>query len=167
MEEKKLLEATLGFLIKNNEIWLAKKTKKIGAGCWNGYGGGIEPEDKNEIECLSREVEEESGVKISKETTEKVAIIDFHNTKSDGEIFICKVHIFFISNWEGEPKESTEMATPTKFEINNLPIDNMMPADKEWLPVVLEGKKLIAEYYYGPFQKELTAESKIKFVENF
>jgi len=167
MEEKKLLEATLGFLIKNNQIWLAKKTKKIGVGYWNGYGGGIEPEDKNEIECLSREVQEECGVKISKESVEKVAIIDFHNTKSDGEVFVCKVHIFLIREWDGEPKESDEMITPTKFEINKLPTENMMPADKEWLPLVLEGKKLIAEYYYGPFQKELTGKSKIKFVENF
>lgn len=167
MEEKELKEATLGFLIKDGFVWLAIKTQKIGEGYWNGYGGGIEPEDKNLIDSLEREIKEECGVKISKETVEKVAIIDFHNTKSDGKIFVCKVYIFFIKEWEGEPKESKEMKTPTKFEINNLPFENMMPADKEWLPLVLEGKKIIAEYYYSPFQKELTGESKIKLVKNF
>jgi len=167
MEEKELLEATLGFLVKDNRVWLAVKTRNIGKDCWNGYGGGVEKEDKNLVESLKREVLQEGKVEISEKTVEKVAIINFHNTKSDGEIFVCKVHIFFIKDWEGIPQESEEMVTPTNFEINDLPLENMMPADKEWLPLVLEGKKLIAEYYYGPFQKELNGESKIKFVENF
>lgn len=165
MEEKKLLEATLGFLIKDKKVWLAIKTRNIGQGRWNGYGGGVEPEDKNIIECLKREIKKECGVKISEKEIEKVAIIDFYNTKSDGETFVCKVHVFFVKDWEGELKESEEMATPTIFEINNLPLENMMPADKEWLPLVLEGKKLIAEYYYGPFQKELIRDGKIGIVK--
>lgn len=167
MIEKKLLEATLGFLIKDRKVWLAIKTRNIGQGRWNGYGGGIEPEDKNIIDCLKREVKKECEVQISEKATEKVAIIDFHNTKSDGETFVCKVHVFFIKDWQGEPKESEEMATPTNFEISNLPFENMMPADREWLPLVLEGKKLIAEYHYGPFQRELTKEGKITEVTTF
>jgi len=167
MEEKKLLEATLGFLVRDGNVWLAKKTKKIGAGCWNGYGGGVEPIDKNLIESLKRELEEECGVQISEKATEKVAIIDFHNTLSSGEVFVCKVHIFLIREWEGIPKESDEMATPTKFKIDNLPISEMMPADKEWAPLVLSGKKIIAEYHYGPFQKELIRAGRIEIVKNF
>lgn len=167
MKEKMLLEATLGFLAKDSYVWLAMKTKKIGAGCWNGYGGGIESTDKNIIEALAREVKEECGVEIAREAIEKAAIIDFHNTKSDGEIFICKVHIFLVKDWKGEPMKTEEMTTPTKFKITNLPHEKMMPADIEWLPLVLEGKKLIAKYYYGPFQKELTKERKIKLVKSF
>lgn len=170
MKEKELVEATLGFLIKDNKVWLAIKTRNIGEGCWNGYGGGVEIEDKNIIECLKREVKQECEVKILEKAIEKVATIDFHNTKSDGETFVYKVHVFFIKDWEGEPKESEEMATPTIFEINNLPLKDMMPADREWLPLVLElvleGKKLIAEYYYGPFQKELIKEGKLRIVKD-
>ncbi len=167
MEEKKLLEATLGFLVKDDFVWLAMKTKKIGVGCWNGYGGGIEPTDKTTIDALAREVAEECGVEIVKNTVEKVAIIDFHNTKSDGEIFVCKVHIFIIKDWQGEPEATNEMATPTKFKIDNIPLDKMMPADKEWVPRILQDEKLTADYYYEPFQKELTKEGQIKLVENF
>ncbi|MFA6076907.1 MAG: NUDIX domain-containing protein [Candidatus Paceibacterota bacterium] len=167
MDEKKLLEATLGFLVRDGKVWLAIKTRNIGRDHWNGYGGGVEPEDKNLIECLKRETQEECKVEIKGETAEKVAVIDFHNTKSDGEIFVCKVHIFLVKDWEGVPQESEEMATPTNFKIDNLPFEQMMPADKEWLPLVLEGKKLIAEYYYGPFQKELIKERKIEQIEKF
>ena len=166
MKEKNI-EATLGFLIRNNKVWLAVKTRKIGQGLWNGYGGGVEPEDKNLVESLKREVRQECGVEIAEATTEKVAVIDFQNTKDNGETYIVKVHIFFIKDWQGEPKESEEMTTPTLFEINNLPTEKMMPADREWLPLVFGGKKLIAEYYYGPFQKELIKERKLKIVTEF
>ncbi len=131
MEKEKMLEATLGFLIKDGKIWLAVKTRKIGKGCWNGYGGGVEPEDKNLLESLKREVEQECGVQISETATKKVAIIDYHNEKSEGGIYVVKVHTFFIKDWKGEPQTSEEMATPTLFEINNLPFEKMMPADKE------------------------------------
>lgn len=167
MDEKKLLEATLGFLVKDGKVWLAVKTRHIGKDRWNGYGGGVESEDRNLIECLKRETKVECKVEIKGGTTEKVAIINFYNTKSDGETFVCKVHVFLIKDWEGVPQESEEMATPTNFEINNLPFEQMMPADKEWLPLILEGKKLIAEYYYSPFQKKLIRERKIELIEKF
>ncbi len=167
MDEKKLLEATLGFLVKDGKVWLAVKTRNIGKDRWNGYGGGVEKEDKNLIGCLKRETKAECRVEIKEKTTEKVATIDFHNTTSDGETFVCKVHIFLVKDWDGVPQESEEMATPTNFEINNLPFEQMMPADKEWLPLILGGKKLIAEYYYGPFQKELIKERKIEQIEKF
>jgi ADP-ribose pyrophosphatase YjhB (NUDIX family) len=165
MEEKKLLEATLGFLVKDGRVWLAIKTRNIGKDRWNGYGGGIEPEDKSVMDCLKREMLKECEVEIQEKAAEKVAIIDFHNTKSDGEIFVCKVHVFLVKEWNGIPKESEEMASPTEFEFKNLPFDKMMQADKEWLPLVLAGEKLVGEYHYGPFQKELINEGKLQVVK--
>ncbi|MDR3519611.1 MAG: NUDIX domain-containing protein [Candidatus Pacebacteria bacterium] len=165
MNEKELSEATLGFLIKDGHVWLAIKTRNIGKDRWNGYGGGMEPEDKNIVDCLKREVLKECEVEITEKATEKVAVIDFHNTKSDGKTFVCKVHVFLIREWSGTPKESEEMASPTEFEMSKLPLENMMAADKEWLPIVLAGEKLVGEYHYGPFQQELIKEGKFKMVK--
>ena len=167
MNEKVLLEATLGFLLKDGKVWLAIKTRNIGENRWNGYGGGLEPEDKNLLKCLKRETKAESTVEIKTESAVKMAEIDFHNTNSDGKSFVCKVHIFLVKDWEGTPEASEEMATPTLFEINNLPFERMLLADKEWLPLILEGKKLITEYYYGPHQLELLKKGEIKFVDSF
>ncbi|MDI6717684.1 MAG: NUDIX domain-containing protein [Patescibacteria group bacterium] len=128
-KEKVLLNATLCFLIKNNQILLALKKKKIERECWNGYGGGINDGEIIE-EAAIRELKEESGGIIAVlDDLKKVAVIDFHNTKSDGEKFICRVHIYLVRNWIGEPKETEEMTKPTWFNINNLPFENMMPAD--------------------------------------
>ncbi|MFZ2154100.1 MAG: NUDIX domain-containing protein [Candidatus Moraniibacteriota bacterium] len=165
-EEKVLFNASLGFLLREDKILLAKKAKKIGAGRLNGYGGGIDG-DETPQESMVRELKEEAGVITSESSLEKVSIIDFHNTKSDGQTFVCRVHIFFINEWIGEPKESEEMLNPTWFDIKNLPFDEMMPNDKDWLPQALAGKKIIAKAYLGPFQKESLANMEIEVVESF
>ena len=166
MEEKVLFNATLCLLIKDDSVLLAKKARKIGAGCWNGYGGGVE-ENETLLDSAIRELKEESTLIAKKEDLEKVAIVDFHNMKTDGGIFVCRVHFFLIRNWEGEPKETEEMLNPTFFKINNLPLDEMMPADRKFIPLLLNGKKIIAKFTHSPFQKELLETNLLKEVENF
>jgi len=165
-EEKVLLSATLCFLVKDKEVSLAKKKKKIGQGCWNGYGGGIKL-GETPVQAALRELFEEAKVIALPENLEKVAVIDFHNTKTDGTTFICKVHVYMVYQWQGEPKETEEMGKPKWFEKEFLPLGEMMLADRKWLPIVLSGKKITAEFYYRPFQKRLWSEEKIQLVEFF
>jgi 8-oxo-dGTP diphosphatase len=165
MEEKTLPLATLNFLMEKESVWLAIKARKIGKGCRNGYGGGIELEDKDLINSAIREIKQESSVIASPENFEKMAIVYFHNTKSDNTVFICEVHVYIVRNWKGTPKETEEMLDQKLYDIKNLPLNEMMPADKEWVPLVMQGKKLIAEYYYGPFQKKLIKKGSLKIVD--
>lgn len=165
-EEKVLLNAVLCFLVKDKQVLLARKAKKIGEGCWCGYGGGID-EGETELQANQRETKEESGVEIDSSSLEKVALVDFHNTKSDGTTFVCRVHVYLADKWRGVPKETEEMLMPTWFEIDNLPFDEMMPADIDWIPYIFKGKKIIAQAFLGPFQKERLAETKIEIVDDF
>ena len=59
------------------------------------------------------------------------------------------------------------MLNPTWFDINNLPLEKMMPADKKWLPIALSGRKIKASPKYGPFQKELLEDFEIEEVVFF
>lgn len=165
-EEKVLFNATVCLPIKEGQVLLGMKTRKIGMGCWNGYGGGIE-DGETVLECAIRELEEESGLKTNSENLEKVAIVDFHNEKSDGSLFVCRVHFFLVKDWQGVPIETKDnaMVTPTFFDINDLPFDKMMPADKEFFPLILKGKKLLVKSHYSPFQKELKRKVEIEEVE--
>lgn len=169
MEEKeKILEdASLGFFLTpgKDKVWLAIKTRKIGKGLYNGYGGGLEKGESME-KCLQREIKQECKINISLKKTEKIAIIDFHNRTEEGKKFVCKVHVYFIHDFKGTPKESKEMKKPKKFEVRRLPLKKMMPADKIWLPIILGGKKITAEFFYGPHQKKLTKKEKIKIVKS-
>ena len=165
-EEKVLFVATVCLPVKEGKVLLGMKTRKIGMGCWNGYGGGVEDGETIPQSAL-RELEEESGLKAKIENLEKVAIVDFHNEKSDGSMFVSRVHFFLVKDWKGEPKETEDgaMITPTFFNFTDLPYDKMMPADREFFPYILSGKKVLVESHYTPFQKELKREVKIQEVE--
>lgn len=126
---------------------------------------GIEGEETPE-EAALRELKEEAGVTSLPECLEKMAVVDFCNTKSDGSVFNCRVHVFLASQWTGEPKMSDEMVDPTWFGKKCLPLDKMLLADKEWLPLVLGGKKIKATAKYGPFQKTLLGQTEIQEVDS-
>jgi 8-oxo-dGTP pyrophosphatase MutT (NUDIX family) len=167
MEEEKILtDATLCFLIEGNRVLLAKKARKIGKGCWNGYGGGIEKGETPE-QAMVREFWKEAEVVISENDLEKVAIFNGHNITSEGEKFVCHVHVFLARKWEGEPVETEEMLEPTWFDLDDLPFGQMMPADKEWLSYIFRGGKFVVEAYYDPFQQTSLKDVVIREVDGF
>ncbi len=166
-EEKVLLNATACFLSREDEILLGWKTRGIGKNRWNGYGGRVE-EGEAVLQTAVRELEEETdGVIVRPEDLEKIAIVHFHNIKSDGSNFVCVVHFYLVHKWKGDVKETEEMINPTWFKKNKLPFVEMMPADEEWLPIALRGKKIIAHAYLGPFQEKSLAPVEIEYVEEF
>jgi len=165
-EEKILFNATLCFPVKGDEILLGRKMQKIGQGCWNGYGGGIE-NGETPAQSMLRELNEEAGVTASADALEKVAVMCFHNTTTDGGSFVCKVHIYLLHKWEGDFQTTDEISNPTWFKKKRLPLKEMMKADRKWLRVVLKGNKIVGEAKYGPLQKTLLGKVKFRFVDFF
>ena len=153
-EEKVLCEAVLSFLVRPKKVLLAKKMAKIGAGLWNGHGGGIENGQSPE-EAAVAELKQEAGVMVLERNLEKVAELYMHNTTEDGTKFTCHVIVFFVRIWNGAPISTEEMSDPTWFDFDEIPINQMLPADKHWLPLVLSGKKIKVDASYGPHQKKL------------
>ena len=144
-------QATLCFLIKegreDKELLLAMKKKGFGQGKWNGVGGKFDFErDKGIFEAAIREMEEEIGVKIKK--PEKLAILNFsYPYLLNSEEKEWQVHVFFAKEWQGEPIESEEMK-PKWFKLNEIPFNQMWPDDKFWLPKVLDGEKVKANFIF-------------------
>ena len=163
--EEKIILANVNFLMEGDNVWLAKKTRRIGIGLLNGYGGGVETYEKSIIDSSIREIREECGIETQTENFEKVAIIDFHDTKDDGSILIIRVYAYIVRGWKGIPKETEEMADPKPYNKNNLPLDQMMGADKKWVPLVMQGKKVIATFYYDSSYK-LTKEGPLEIVDS-
>jgi len=158
-------QATLCLLVRGNkdnkEILLAIKKRGFGIGKWNGVGGKFDPEkgDKNIIDTAVREIEEEIGVKAKE--LEKRAVLDFYFPYQNE--WDQSVHVFLVRNWEGEPKESEEMA-PKWFKIGDIPFGKMWDDDKFWLPHILEGKKVKAKFVFEKGEK--ISGKRIEFVRN-
>ena len=166
LEEKVLLHATLCFPVSDVRVLLGvkMKMKKIGAGCRNGWGGGSDF-GETASESIVRKVYEKGRVRAHPRDFEKVAVVDFTNHKTDGSIFVCRVHTYLLHHWDGEFRPTTEMADPQWFEKQNLPLDDMMPADRIWMPPLMAGRKMFVQASYGPFQKTLLGEVKIRYID--
>lgn len=132
---------TLLFLRKNDSLLLAMKKRGFGEGRWNGVGGKIEAGETIE-QAMIRETEEEIGVTPT--TYRKVADIRF-DEYFKGEPTLMHVHIFIATKWQGKPTESDEMK-PKWFDLTDIPYDKMWADDPYWLPAVLEGRKLTANF---------------------
>ncbi len=98
-----------------------------------------------------------------------MAEVDFHNIKSDGATFVCKVHYFFVSKWFGCPESRPEenMITPTWFWSDHMPYNQMMPADQDFMEPFFNGSKIKAKAFLGPFQKEKLKLTRLEFVDGF
>ena len=152
-----MLDATLVFLVRENQILLGYKKRGFAQGKLNGFGGKIE--DGESIEsAAARELREECGVVVLPADLKPVAHLDF--------FFPAKpewnqvVHAFIAERWNGEPVETGEMK-PVWFSIDAIPFDQMWADDEHWLPLVLQGKRVQAAFTFED-DNETVAEKKIQ-----
>ena len=144
--------ASVIFPIRDNKVCLAIKTRGIGKGKRNGYGGG-QDEGEDILTCSIRELYEESGVSTDPSDFTKAGFIKIKNLNSDGSVkFTCHLHIMLLTSWTGDFAETPEMIDPQWFPISNLPVEHMMPADLVWLPRILLGESLQGEIRCDPDQ---------------
>jgi len=77
---------------------------------------------------------------VSKMIEEVLCVIE-----KDGEILLGKKKRGF---WEGEVKEECGPMKPRWFNVNEIPYNEMWEDDKYWLPLVLNGQKIKAKFYF-------------------
>lgn len=134
---------TLLFLVKDGQILLAMKKRGFGAGRWNGVGGKLDADETIE-QAMIRECQEEIGVTPTK--YHKVAELDFTGGSTE-ESWSMYVHAFIADEWQGEPRETEEMA-PKWYDFSDIPYKDMWQDDEHWLPIALEGKTLRGEFTF-------------------
>ena len=144
---------TLCLICDDKRILLGYKKRGRGVGKWLGLGGKLEP-GEGVLEAAVREAQEEA--KITPRNLDKVAMLEFHNQAEVGAII---VHVFMASDYLGEPQE-TEEIRPEWFNRLEIPYDKMWPSDKIWLPLLLDGEKIKANFFYGQNEKMLNYDIK-------
>lgn len=134
-----MIDTTLVFIFRKNEVLLALKKRGHGEGKWTGPGGKIKS-NETPLEAAVRETIEEVGVTPA--LNRELAIIDYHDL-ADGEI---RIHVFRATSWKGEPVESEEMK-PQWFSINDIPYHEMWAGDDQWLDNVISDHPFAAEIW--------------------
>lgn len=124
---------TLAIIEKGDEALLAMKKRGFGEGWWNGYGGKVQDSETID-EAMIRELWEESGIVAKR--FKKRAIIEFFFAGTDKEV---EMHVYEVTDHEGQPIETEEMS-PQWFKKDEIPFDNMWPADRNWMPLFFDGK---------------------------
>ncbi len=157
-EEKVLLLATLVFPVRDGKVLLARKMRKIGQGLLNGWGGGVDSGESITASAVREFREETGGAEVKEEDLEKFGIVHFKNHKTDGTVFVCVVHVFVVRNWTGSIVSTAEMDSPQWYPVESLPEQELMLADRFWLPRMIVGETGIAHAEYGPYQKTLIGE---------
>ena len=80
--------------------------------------------------------------------------------KFENDPVMLEVHVFGVTEFDGEPKESEEMK-PQWFFMDEIPFSWMWPDDLYWMPLFLSGKKFKGEFL---FDKPISAEHSAKII---
>ncbi|MBU1050690.1 8-oxo-dGTP diphosphatase [Candidatus Bipolaricaulota bacterium] len=150
-----MVHATLCFIVRDGappHVLLGKKKRGFGMGKLNGIGGKLEPGELPD-DGVIREVEEEVGITIHKSGLHPAGRITFRFPFM--KTFDHFVHVYCATEWEGEPIETEEML-PSWFSVNEIPFERMWQDDAYWLPIVLGGKHIVAEFTFGEDNETVT-----------
>ena len=132
---------TLCIVHEKDKILLGLKKRGFGKGKWNGFGGKVKKGEDIE-KAMKRELKEEADI-IPRSFVKK-ALFEFYFKDSPEYL---EVHVFHISSFFGEVKETEEMK-PQWFSVNEIPFDQMWQDDKYWLPLFLKGKTLHGQFLF-------------------
>jgi mutator protein MutT len=136
---KKLL--TLALVQKDGKVLLGMKKRGFGMGRWNGFGGKVKIGESLKA-AAQREVEEEVGI-VPLEMEER-GVLEF---SFENEEKVLEVHVFRVTEYDGEPCESEEMQ-PQWFMEEDIPYREMWPDDAYWIPLFLDGKRFTGVFHF-------------------
>lgn len=145
-----VIEATICHVIRGHRILLKKANRGISVGKWNAPGGKFEAGESSE-ECARREVEEETGLRVSE--------LFFHGVLTfmmdGGKTLHTRGHLFSTSKSTGRARSSDE-GEVRWFQLDGLPVDEMWEDDLFWIPLMLRRIRFDATFSYDSANRHVT-----------
>jgi 8-oxo-dGTP diphosphatase len=140
-------ETTLCLLIKEDpprRILLGFKKEGFGAGKVTGFGGKVEPGETPAAAAI-REVEEETGIRVTIDDLQAVGQLEFLFPKRPA--WSQLVHVFLSKRWAGIPREGREMR-PAWYAFDEIPFEQMWHDGSYWLPRFLAGERIRGRFVF-------------------
>jgi len=140
-------DRTLCFLMRGDppaEVLLGFKKTGFGAGKYTGVGGKVEA-GETIARAAVRELEEETGVRVTEQDIQYVGRLTFLFPAKPA--WSQEVHVFRAAAWEGEAVEISEIK-PVWFGVNQLPYEQMWQDAPHWLPGILAGERIRMRFVF-------------------
>lgn len=127
------IHATVCFLSQRGKILLQKRPSHLRwAGRLNGPGGKIDS-DETPVEAVTREVEEETALRLRSARSHGTLLLYFGNEQ-------LLVHVFSSADFSGRTRGSE--GALRWYSSSAPPFDRMWPDQRHWLPLVLAGARI-------------------------
>lgn len=139
-----MIETTLVFPLRPDQVCLGYKTSGFGVGKWNGFGGKIEAEESPSGNAV-RELREETGIRANEVDLRWVAEHTFY--QGGGAGVDIHMYVYTLICTKAEPREVEKMR-PEWFAFDAIPYGEMWVDDILWLPRVLSGERLRGEFWF-------------------
>ena len=149
-------ETTLCFPIKKNavpQVLLGYKKVGFGQGKLTGIGGKVEKGERLPT-AVTRELFEETSLITVEDDLQPAGTITFLFPHKPAWSLI--VHLFLVTKWQGHPLESREIR-PAWFAVDAIPYDQMWDDGRYWLPLILQGQTIIAEFSFASDNETVVA----------
>lgn len=136
--------ATLCYVHSQGRVLLLRKARGLfGEGKWNAPGGKMQPKELPEKAAV-RETREETGLRISKVTF--LGILNFY--LGDSKDLDQTVFVFSSNKFTGTLRGGREGELKW-CPVAQLPYGEMWEDDRIWLPLLLEGKSFVGDFYFS------------------
>lgn len=149
---------TLCHVLDGSRMLLKRANRGVSFGKWNAPGGKMEDEETPE-QCVYREVEEETGLKVK--DLFKHGILRFYTYGKD-KIDVT-VHLYSAKEFSGNLRAS-DAGEVKWFDMSDIPMNDMWDDDNYWLELMLNKRRFDADFYFDKASKKVV-EYKVHFIE--
>ena len=145
------IEASLCHIVRKRRLLLKLANSGISKGKWNGPGGKFE-RGETPTQNVTREVEEETSLRII--NPDYRGKIEFY--MNGGGSLDYLVHVFLVRRFSGRVRSSEE-GKVRWFDLDKIPYAKMWDDDRYWLPLLLNGTKFNARFFYDRQNTHVTS----------
>ena len=154
-----MMAATTTGKASKRRILLGQKHRGFGKGFYNSFGGKVDPQDESIAAGATRELEEETGIRVPLDTMSKCRLGTLHFTfEDDGSmemvVYLFRIRVSFEEKgvvMKNDPLavyienqeviRGCEEITPVWFEDwHDIPLHTMFADDSVWLTSVLASR---------------------------
>ena len=124
-----------------------RKRKRVGYGLWVPPGGATEAFDKSQKHAAQRELWEETGISLPLKTFCKVGVLKGFIGSTVKPLWI--VHLYLAKTFGPAMKliPGPGLLKAEWFLVSKLPFDRMLTGDKDWIPRIIKGEKLLVQVF--------------------